>query len=135
MQKFKFNGAVATTAQLTKSGLCEAIFSGPMTPEAFNLLRYEALQATRDCTGYVIRLDKALILLGEDTPVNAESFASDTPAGAMVVRPGEYAFWLAYAKKAAKFGVIRTIWPAANARLAYLWAANRACLRTAELQR
>lgn len=135
MQKFRFNGALATAEVLAKSGLCEAVFSGPMTPKAFNSLRLEALQASTTCTSYVIRMDKALVLLGDDPPVDSESYSTDTAAGAMIVRAEEYDFWITYSKKAANFGIVRTIWTETNARLAYQWALRRSCLRTAELQR
>ena len=135
MQNFKFNAARVSTENLTKSGLCEAVYSGPMTERAFDALRSEALEASAQCSAYVVRLDRALIVMGDEPPVEEESYAPDTPAGAMIVRPDQYDFWQDYALRASKFGIVRTVWVEANARLAYQWALDRSCLRTSELQR
>ena len=135
MQQFKFNAARVSTQYIAKSGLCEAIYTGPMTVKAFDALRFEALQSSRQTAAYVVRMDMALIAMSDDPPVDDESYSPDTAAGALVVRPEQYQFWQDYAFKAAKFGIVRTVWTEANARLAYEWALRRSCLRTAELQR
>ena len=128
MQQFKFNGARVSTEYLTKSSLCEAIYSGPMTAVAFDSLRTEALQAASATTAFVVRLDKALILMGDETAVDDAAYAPDTPPGALIVRPDQYEFWQKYALQVSKFGVVRTVWTEPNARLAYQWALRRADL-------
>ena len=134
MQNFKFNSSRVSTEQLNSSGLCEAIYTGPMTANAFDVLRTEALEATAHCSAYVVRLDRALIVMGDDAPVEEHSYAPDTPPGAMIVRPDQYLLWQDYALQASKFGIVRTVWVEANARLAYEWALRRSRSCTAELQ-
>lgn len=135
MQLFRFNAARVSTEYVTKSGLCEAVYSGPMTRQAFDALRTEALQASAKCAAYVVRLDRALLAMSDEPPVDDVSYAVDTPAGALIVRPDQYRFWQDYALKASKYGIVRTVWTEANARLAYEWALRRSYSRTAELQR
>lgn len=136
MQQFKFNAARVSTEYLTKSNLCEAVYSGPMTAYAFDCLRTEALQAANQAAAFVVRLDRALIVMGDEPPpVEEESYDPDTAAGALIVRPEQYDFWQDYSLKASKFGIVRTVWTEANAQLAYQWALRRSCSRIEELQR
>jgi len=134
MQNFKFNAARVSTECLTNSGLCVAVYTGPLTQNSFDALRTEALQATAHCSAYLVRLDRALIAITDAPPIEDHSYLPNTPAGAMIVRADQYEFWQDYALRASKFGVIRTVWTEPNARLAYEWALRRACLRIAESQ-
>ena len=134
MKILKLNASRVSTEIHAKSGLCEAIYTGPFTEKAFEILRFDALQASLKSSVYVVRLDRALIVMGDNPLVEEDSYGQDTPAGAMIVRPDQYDFWQDYALKAAKFGIVRTVWTAANSQLAYQWALRRACLRTAKLQ-
>lgn len=134
MQSFKFNGARVSIGNVTNSGLCEAIYTGPMTAKAFETLRSEKLQATTQCSAYVVRLDRVLVAMGIDEPLEKYSYAPNTPPGAMIVRLDQYEFWQAYALQAAELGVVRTVWLESNARLAYEWALRRCHLCTAKLQ-
>ena len=63
MQVFKFNAARVTTEQVTKSGLFEAVCTGPITPLAGQVLRAEMLKAVRQSTAYVVRFDNRQPLL------------------------------------------------------------------------
>lgn len=133
MKTFTFNAARVSTQFESKSGLCEAIYSGPMTAKAFSALRFEALQASLKTAVYVVRMDRALIAMSDGPPVDDGSYAEDTAPGALIVRPDQYQAFQEYALKASAFGIVRTVWTEANSRLAYEWALRRACLRTAEL--
>lgn len=132
MQQFSFNAARVSVGNLTDSGLCEAIYTGPMTQKAFDSLRSEALQASADCSAYVLRLDQALIAMGDAPPIEHDTYAPSTPAGAIIVRLEQYQFWQDYALKASKYGIVRTVWVESNARLAYEWALRRSYSRSAE---
>lgn len=94
MQRFREGHARVTCDRLSKSGMVEAQYSGPMNARAFAALREQALLASTDTTVYVVRLDKALILMGDEAPIDEDSYQSDAP-GALVVRhdPVEYARW------------------------------------------
>lgn len=127
--KFREGPARASCERLNKAGLVEAQYSGPMNERAFALLRQQALMASADTTVYVVRLDKALILMGDEAPVDENSYQNDAP-GALVVRhdPVEYARWTAYARECARHGVIRTVWTERFAALAYRWAQLRSAV-------
>jgi len=122
MPAFKYNSARATTEFLGRNGMCEAVYTGPMTEEAFDTLRTEALQASVKATSFVVRLDRALILMPDANQVHANSYPKDAPAGALIVRRDQFEFWAEYVRKLASFGVCRSLWLEETANQAYLWA-------------
>lgn len=126
MQRFREGGARASCEAMNRLGMVEAQYTGPMTARAFAVLREQALQASTGTTAYVVRLDKALILMGDEAPLDEDSYASQAP-GALVVRhdPIEYARWTAYARECARLGVVRTVWTERFAAQAYRWAEIR----------
>ena len=132
MKKLRFHAARVSIENITKSGLCEAVYTGPITAKAFEVLRDEALQIAGNRSAFVCRFDQALMVMGDGPLIAADTYAPDAPAGAIIVRPDQYAICQDYALRAAKFGVVRTVWVEANARLAYEWALRRSCSRNAE---
>lgn len=132
MQTFRFNATCVTTEQITKSGLCEAVCTGPMTLAAVNALRNLTFKATAQSTAYVVRLELALFVMADEAVLSDAEISFDAPAGAMIVRPDQYDFVQQYALMIAKFGVVRTVWLESNTRLAYQWALRRSCLRSEE---
>ena len=134
MQKFRFNAARLSVEKIANSGLCEGVYTGPMTSDALVALRTEGLRAAAHFGVCIVRLEKSLILMGDDVPVEAGAYDENTPPGALIVRPDQYSFFQAYALKAAKYGVIRTVWVESNAQLAYAWALRRSHLYNAKSQ-
>ena len=132
MKQIRFNAARVAIQNITKSGLCEAVYTGPITAKAFETLRDEALQMAVSRSAFVCRFDQALMVMGNGPQIELDTYAPDSPAGAIIVRPDQYAICQDYALRAAKFGVVRTVWVEANARLAYEWALRRSCSRNAE---
>ena len=134
MQKFRFNAARLSVEKIANSGLCEGVYTGPMTSDALVALRTEGLRAAAHFGVCIVRLEKSLILMGDDVPVKDGAYDAKTPPGALIVRPDQYSFFQKYALKAAKYGVIRTVWTEANGHLAYAWALRRSRLYNAKSQ-
>ena len=134
MKNFKFNAARLSVEKIAKSGVCEGVYTGPVTENALNTLRNEALNATLQYKVYVVRLEKALTVMGDEAQIENGIYAAHRPPGALIVRPDQYNFFQKYALKAAKYGVIRTVWVESNAQLAYEWALRRSYLRNEESQ-
>ena len=134
MQKLKFNAARVSVSNITKSGLCEAVYTGLITSLAFETLRDDALQISKKQSAFVCRFDRALMAIGSGPLITPDTYAPDSPAGAIIVRPEQYAICQEYALRAAKFGVVRTVWVEANARLAYEWALRRSYSHNEESQ-
>ncbi len=130
MRMFRYNGGRVACENFR--GLVEAAYTGPMTAQAFDALRTEALHECSAAQAFVVRLDKSLIAM-QAAPVEAGSYSANDAPGAMIVRPDQFAFWSAYARRVAQFGVMRSVWLESHARLAYEWA-NRQISR-AELPR
>lgn len=127
MHRFTAGQARASCERLNKLGMVEAQYTGLMTQAAFAKLRHDALEASAGTSVYVVRLDRALILMDDIAPIDRNSYVDDSP-GALIVRhdPVEYARWTAYARECAKYGVVRTVWTERHAHLAYQWADLRA---------
>lgn len=126
MQTFRVTDARVTCEAVRRLGVVEANYTGLMTPQAFSDLRGMALRHSQDATAFVVRLDKALILMGDSPQVDSDSYKDAAP-GALIVRhdPDEYARWTAYARDCARIGVVRTVWTDRYAELAYRWALLR----------
>ena len=135
MHTIRYNSARVALEGLGRGGLIEAAYTGPMTATAFDALREDALHLLPDASAFVIRLDRALILMAEEEdPVKQGSFSGNNAAGALIVRPDEYDRWTAYARKAAATGVMRSVWLESHALQAYEWADRLARERTARLR-
>lgn len=126
MQSFKFFSGRVSVGRIAPCGIFEVTYTGGMTEKAFDALRFEALNAARSATAFVVRLDGTLFRPEDGPDVDAESYGQDVAPGALIVRLDQYAGFVAYAAKAARFGVMRSVWLETNAEKAYEWAIRQA---------
>lgn len=128
MGSWRYDGARAVTEMLGATGVIQADYTGPISPQAFDALRSEALIASRHARAFVVRVDQAIVLAGEHPPLAPDSYQQDTAPGCIIVRPDQYLAWNQYAQKLAKFGIVRAVFLDKHAQLGYEWALRRSCL-------
>lgn len=126
MTDFRIGAARASVGRLDRCGLFEAAYTGETSAQVFADLRLQALRASVQASAFVVRLDGGLFHAGDEPTVENGSYADDVAPGALIVRPDQYAAFMAYAAKAARFGVMRSVWLESHAAQAYEWAIRQA---------
>jgi hypothetical protein len=135
MDTFRYNAARVKLNRIGGSGVVEAAYTGPLTTKSFDTLRTDALASAANSHGFVIRVDTGLITFDPDAPpVWAHSYSANMAPGAIITRPDQYLSWVGYAAEAAKHGVMRSVWVASHAHLAYEWTLRASSARLKELQ-
>ena len=123
MAAYRHNTSRVTSELVSRSGLVEANYSGPITLAAFDVLRREVLRDTGPAPAVVLRLDKSLSLMSTPPLIPDGTYAPNSPSGAVVVRRDQYDFWLAYNRELViRTGVKRVVFLDSQLTLAYQWA-------------
>ena len=122
MKTTRYGSARVSSGVISRSGLVEAAYSGPLTRAAFSVLRREVLFDTRPAPCVVLRMDKSLTLMTDLPDIPTGTYTPTAPTGAVIVRPDQYEMWTAYNRKLTRLGVMRAVFLDSHAALAYEWA-------------
>jgi hypothetical protein len=129
----RYGSARAGSALVCRStGICEATYSGPITMDAFSILRRSVLEDTDGSPCTVIRMDKCVMPAEAMPRAPAGTYTSMAAPGAVIVRPDQYRVWSEYARNLAVIGVMRAVFLDSNASVAYEWAQRQARLERAK---
>ena len=106
--RYEFKGASLVLTQI--GNVVQATYSGPMTTDAFNVLRSKGIGRSVDYAAAVIDV-RAVVPLGLDLQEVAQHrmLQKAAPPGAFVVNPDQYAFWSEYAILGARLGYARAV--------------------------
>lgn len=117
MTTFKYHAA---QAKLTiKDRIAEVDYSGPISSNAFKVLRDLVTEAAPLASCFVIRMDKSLTMMG--TPPAALTGVKGAAPGAVIVREDQYELWRAYAAAMSHVGVIRIVFLESQLALCREW--------------
>ena len=122
VNSFSYGSGRACVGCIANCGLFEAAYTGEMTAQTFNVLRSSALDAGRAATAFVVRLDGVQFSADDEPAVDVASYGEDVVPGAMIVRADQYATVSVYAVRAARYGVMRSVWLESHKEKAYEWA-------------
>ena len=135
MHTYRHNTARVTSELVSRSGLIEANYTGPLTLAAFDVLRREVLRDTGPAPAVVLRLDKSLSLMARPPLIPDGTYAPNSPSGAVVVRLDQFDMWSAYNRDLVlKTGVRRVVFLDSQLLLAYEWAERQVLASRAKQQ-
>ncbi len=134
MNSFRCGSGRASVGRIAPCGVFEACYTGNITAKAFDVLRCEALRASLGAATFVVRLDGGLFRADDNPEVTEGSYSEDVAPGALIVRPDQYAMFSAYAARAARYGVMRSVWLDSHSAKAYEWAIRQALAAQQELR-
>jgi len=130
MKKYKHHAASATVRSICE-GVAEVVFCGPLTTPAFRALRECAIKEVGPHRAAVIRIDSALLAMGEIRPRSPTEHPPGRAGAALVVREDQYDAAWAYAALAAEFGITICVFLSSSEHsmaLALDWARRQAAL-------
>jgi len=123
------SGAAQAKGYCLGDGLCEVVYTGPITPAAFSVLKAGVLRETRCASSMVLRMDRAMVMLDDDAQADVAPYAGDLPPAAVVSCVERYAYWREYARRLAALGVMRAVFLPDHLELARLWARRHVAVR------
>jgi hypothetical protein len=122
MNTYRYGAARASNTRIGKSGLVESIYTGPISAQAFEVLRLGVLRETQGSPCAVIRMDGSLMLLSLPPVIGPGVYTGRSAPGAVIVRADQYELWAEYSRRLASVGVMRAVFLDSHAALAYEWA-------------
>jgi hypothetical protein len=133
VRNYRCGAARVTSTALGKLGLVESVYTGPISANAFGILRLGVLRETEGSPCAVIRMDRSLMLVSLPPVIAPGVYTARSAPGAVIVRADQYEMWAEYARRLANVGVMRAVFLESHATLAYEWAERQIRLERAIL--
>lgn len=121
MQSFSYHAATARVRHLV-GGVSEVVYAGPMGCDSFEHLRGLVLNATRNASCLVLRMDRVLNTMYCPPPPPGGAYYANRVPAAVIVRDDQFDVWEMYARQMAGQGVMRAVFLASFADQAHRWA-------------
>lgn len=123
------SGAAQAKGFCLARGLCEVVYTGPLTRSGYSALRAGVLRETEKARALVLRMDRAMVLLDDDPHADVAPYLGDEPPAALVSSADQFAYWNEYARRLAAVGVMRAVFLSSRLELARLWAERHVAVR------
>jgi hypothetical protein len=116
------------------AGVLEVAVRGVLTEASMRSALLAAMPAMREADACVVRLDLAVFGLGSLPTTNLAAYSGCSTACALIVPPGAFVFWQAWAGLVAQeFSLVRVVFLTQNRSLGYQWAVDHAAAKRAKL--
>jgi hypothetical protein len=123
------SGAAHARGYCLGHGVCEVVYTGPVTKVTFSALKAGVLRETQGVGAMVLRMEHAAVLLDEAAQSDVAPYAGDMPPAAVVSCADRFAYWNEYARRLAGLGVMRAVFLPDHLELARLWARRHVAVR------
>lgn len=119
-------GAGLADVSAPARGVCEIRYRGVLTRPTFERMRADVLQAVSDAGALVLRMDRALMAIGQLEVGAPDEYGHNPAPGAVVVNRDQVEFWADYSSQIARKGVMRAVFLDSQLELARHWAVRHA---------
>lgn len=129
METFRYHSARAQCQRLGQFGQMQASYYGPLCERAFEHLAPQVLDATKDASALMVRMDASLMMMGRLPVPPIDGYKLAPPPACVIVRADQYAVWSDYAISLSAHGVRRVVFLDSQMDLALLWLERRSVQR------
>lgn len=106
---FSHHSALVRCRRINSGRVFVASWSGPLYFSAMESLRDQVADAALGAQCLILRIDRALDLMGDSPSTRIQSYRPGVAPGAIIVRADQYQPWADYADNMATKGIIRMV--------------------------